>query len=69
VLLNLGAYGFRGRVVAAGLNHLMRVFRDTNEYHQYVDAVIRIGVIEMMDPFDRAGESASNQAPGIEATR
>jgi len=54
-LLNLGAYGFRGRVMAVGLNHLVRVFRDTNEYHQYVDAVTRIGGIEMMDPFDRAG--------------
>jgi hypothetical protein len=53
-LLNLGAYGFMGRVVAAGLNQLMRVFRDTNEYHQYIDAVTRIGGIEMMDLFDRA---------------
>jgi hypothetical protein len=53
-LLNLGAYGFMGRVVAAGLNQLMHAFREPNEYHQYVDAVTRIGGIEMMDLFDRA---------------
>jgi len=55
-LLNLGSYGFRGRVVVAGLSHLTHVFRDLNEYNQYVSAVTRIGGIEIMDPFDPNGD-------------
>ncbi len=48
-LLNLHAYGFRGRVIAYGLRQLRRSFPEEAQFTSYYRALKRLGTIEVVD--------------------
>jgi hypothetical protein len=50
-LLNLQVYGYRGRVIACGLEQVSRVFVENKQFLEYLYALSRLGTIETLDPF------------------
>jgi hypothetical protein len=50
-LLNVQVYGYRGRVIACGLEQVSRVFLENKQFLEYLDALSRLGTVETLDPF------------------
>ena len=48
-LLNLKSYGFKGRVVASGLEQVREAFHESAQFEAYKSALIRMGDIEMIE--------------------
>ncbi len=67
-LLNVAAYGFRGRVIAYGLNRLRGAFRETAQFEDFVSVLRRVGGVELVDAPERDDKSCATAATASPGT-